>query len=239
MYSIGIIQARGGSKRIPKKNIKKLNGIPLIEYCIPPCLNSNLDYLMVSTDDSEIAAISKACGADVPFVRPQNLSEDVASELVTIHGVEWFLANHSQVPNVVVTIQPTTPFITSEYINACLWELQRDPNITSCITVQESTEPVEWMFHEDKDGKASKLISGALNGSIGVSQNLLKRYIPNGAVYATRTNTLLEQKTIISDSLRMVKMPLERSIDIDEPVDWHVAEAIGKCFNFFPEEKKR
>ena len=239
MYSIGIIHARGGSKRIPKKNIKKLNGIPLIKYCINACLNSELDYFFVSTDDKVIANVAKSCGAVVPFVRPKDLSEDVASERVTIHGLEWFLTNHSNEPSVVVTIQPTTPFVSSEFINACLRELDGNPDITSCITVQEATEPVEWMFDEDEEGKARRLIDGVLNGSIGVSQNLVKRYIPNGAVYATRTKNLLEEKTIITSSLRMVRMPLERSIDIDEPLDWHVAEAIGKYFEFLPEERKR
>lgn len=109
---LGVIHARGGSKRIPLKNIKILNGKPLIAYIISAALKAKtIDRLIVSTDHPDIIRISKEYGAEVPFIRPKDISEDVPSELVTQHAVNFIEQEEGRQIEIAVTFQPTTPFL--------------------------------------------------------------------------------------------------------------------------------
>ncbi|MAG69211.1 MAG: acylneuraminate cytidylyltransferase [Acidobacteria bacterium] len=225
---IGIIHARGGSRRIPLKNIKHLNGVPLIGYIIKAALGSKLlDRVIVSSDHPEIIRLSKEFGAEVPFVRPADLAEDVPSELVTQHAVEFIEAETRERVDIAVTMQSTSPFCSSEDIDTCIRKLTDNPEIESVFTAKKVCERPEWMFKLDKD-KAVLFLGGEMKGERGVTQSLPDLYIPNGAVYATRRNVLFEKNILISDMVSIHEMSAERSIDIDEPIDFLVAEVVGE-----------
>lgn len=221
---IGVIHARGGSKRIPLKNIKPLNGIPLIGYMIKAALGSKLlQRVIVSTDHSDIIRISKDFGAEVPFVRPKNISEDVASELVTQHAVKFIEDETGEKINIAVTMQPTTPFCRSEDIDACIRLLLEHDELESAITAKKIHDRPEWMFKID-GYKGRLFIEGDFKGDRGISQMLPPLCMPNGAAYATRRDILFEKNIIISNPVGMHIMEPERSIDIDEPIDFKMAE---------------
>jgi CMP-N-acetylneuraminic acid synthetase len=230
---VGIIHARGGSKRIPLKNIKLLAGKPLIAYMIESALKSKrLNRVVVSTDHDEIARIGKEYGAEVPFKRPAELAEDVPSELVSKHAIDYLIKNKNYYPDIAVTMQPTTPFCRPEDIDACIDKLI-ETNADSVMTIKEIRERPEWMY-KLIDDRAVSLTDKLFQGEIGVSQNLPKLYIPNGGIYATKVDVLMEQNLIIGRDTRGIIMPLERSIDIDEQIDFKLAEIMAKELGYVP-----
>ncbi|MCI0533120.1 acylneuraminate cytidylyltransferase family protein, partial [bacterium] len=120
--TLGIITARGGSKGIPRKNIKELMGKPLIAYTILAAKGSALlSRAIVSTDDAEIAEIARMHGADVPFMRPAELAEDASTSIAVVqHAVSWIRENENEIYDYVMILQPTSPLRTAEDIDACI-----------------------------------------------------------------------------------------------------------------------
>jgi CMP-N,N'-diacetyllegionaminic acid synthase len=225
---LGVIHARGGSKRIPLKNIKLLAGRPLISYMVEAAMESRLlDRLIVSTDHPEIARIARDYGAEVPFMRPSDLAEDVASELVTQHAVR-FVEGEGYVVRLVLTMQPTTPFCAADDIDACIQRML-DSDLDTVFTGCEVHERPEWMYRreESSDDCVVPFTGRLVQGDAGISQKLPKLFIPNGAVWATRRAVLMEQGLITGPRAGIVVMSRERSVDIDEPVDFITAEAIA------------
>ncbi len=224
---VGVIHARGGSKRIPLKNLKPLNGKPLIAYMIDAALNSGyLRRVIVSTDHPEIRRISLECGAEAPFVRPAHLAEDCPSEWVTQHAVEFVETQEGQRVDIAVTMQPTTPFCLGKDIDVCVEMLLSRSDFHSVFSTKAVHERPEWMFVAHEDDRAELLTGGELKGDRGVFQCLQKLVIPNGAVYATRRQALFEEGVIISRKTGVYIMPPERSVDIDEPIDFLFAELL-------------
>jgi len=231
MVAIGVIHARGGSKRIPLKNIKPLAGKPLVAHIIQAALGAKtLSRVIVSSDHPEIIRISKEYGAEVPFIRPKDISEDVPSELVTQHAVKFLEEKDGITVDIAVTLQPTTPFCRPEDIDGCV-NLIIKSGADSAITACEVHERPEWMFLLDRDGYAKNFLGKVLSGDIGVSQTLPKLYAPNGGAYATRREVLFEQNTLFGRNLKLWVMPRELSVDIDNPIDFQLAEAIAKSLN--------
>ena len=225
---LGVIHARGGSKRIPLKNMKLLAGRPLISYLVEAAMESRLlDRLIVSTDHPEIARIAREYGAEVPFVRPAELAEDVASELVTQHAVRFVEAEGYAV-QIALTMQPTTPFCSAEDMDACIQKML-ETDLDTVFTGCEVHERPEWMYRRDQssEGRVIPFTGRLVQGDAGISQRLPKLYIPNGAVWATRRAVLMEQGLITGPKAGIVVMSRERSVDIDEPIDFIVAEAIA------------
>jgi CMP-N,N'-diacetyllegionaminic acid synthase len=225
---LGVIHARGGSKRIPLKNIKLLAGRPLISYMVEAAMESRLlDRLIVSTDHPEIARIARDYGAEVPFMRPMDLAEDVASELVTQHAVS-FVEGKGYAVRIVLTMQPTTPFCAAEDIDACIQRML-DSDLDTVFTGCEVHERPEWMYRREEsfDDRVVPFTGRLVQGDAGISQKLPKLFIPNGAVWATRREVLMEQGLITGPRAGIVVMSRERSVDIDEPVDFITAEAIA------------
>jgi CMP-N,N'-diacetyllegionaminic acid synthase len=228
---LGVIHARGGSKRIPLKNIKLLAGRPLISYMVEAAMESRLlDRLIVSTDHPEIARIARDYGAEVPFMRPMDLAEDVASELVTQHAVR-FVEGEGYAVRIVLTMQPTTPFCSAEDIDACIQRMLNS-DLDTVFTGCEVHERPEWMYRREpsSDDRVVPFTGRLVQGDAGISQKLPKLFIPNGAVWATRRAVLMEQGLITGPRAGIVVMSRERSVDIDEPVDFITAEAIASEF---------
>jgi len=229
--SIGIILARGSSKRLPRKNVKPLLGTPLVGWMVSAALASRLDRVIISTEDPEIASIAAAYGADVPFRRPDDLAADYAnSDAILKHalgvvGGSW---------DVTVTLQPTTPFVRPDDIDACLTALEQYPHIESCFTARQVKEFPSWMFVVGDDRIARLLEKGVIEGEREHSQFLAKPVIPTGAAYATRTAALFGQSRVICAPTMVAMMPPERSVDVDDSLDWVTAEAVGRAFEFKP-----
>jgi len=227
MEYVAVIHARGGSVRVPKKNIRNLGNVPLIAWTIRAANKSICNRVIVSTDSNEIAEISLEYGAEVPFLRPKELSEDVASELVTQHAIRFHEKELGKPIKLAITIQPTTPFLTFEDINKSINIININQEIDSVFTAGPIVQRPEWMFSIDKEsGKALKLSSQKILGERGISQNLPELWHPNGGAYITMRETLFNQNALIGENPGIHRMDLFSSVDIDEEIDFLIAEKI-------------
>lgn len=151
---LGLIPARGGSKGIPRKNIKLLAGKPLIAWTIEAALDSScFARLIVSTDDAEIASVARQYGAEVPFLRPAELASDAASSMdVVLHGLDWLAQAAQSLPGLVMLLQPTSPLRTPEDIQAAI-TLQTEKNAEAVVSVCEAAHPVQWLRRLGPEGE--------------------------------------------------------------------------------------
>lgn len=223
---LGVIPARGGSRRIKKKNIKFLGGKPLIGWTIEVALKAqSLDYCLVSTDDPEIARVSRAWGAHVPFKRPAKISKDVDTRHVLVHALEWYEKKKGQKVEFVVCLQPTSPFRTAVDIDRCVQIAKAKKDADTVISVRQSREHPYWMFDLTPLQKLVSFMNVDLKGDNLVWQNLPQTFYPNGAVYVTRRDVLLTQG-IYGRTIYSYMMPLERSVDLEEELDFLVCSAL-------------
>lgn len=222
-----VIHARGGSVRVPLKNIADLGGKPLIAWSVEAaCAAKTVNRVIVSTDHDGIAEAARAYGAEVPFKRPPELSEDVASELVT-QNAALFHEDQTGAPlDIVVTIQPTTPFIQARDVDGCVSTLWNNDNLDSVFTICAVHQRPEWMFSADENNVLTPLNTTPIQGNQGVTQLLPALYHPNGGIYATRRETLFRDNRIIAKRTGGWEMSPLRSVDIDEPIDLIIARAV-------------
>ena len=219
---IGIIPARGGSKGLPKKNIKLLNNQPLIYYTIHAAKESKyLDMVYVSTDDQEIAEISRRLGAKVPVMRPKELAEDDTPTLPVIQHMTKIVEKKHRPVDIAVTLQPTTPLRTSIDIDNTIKKLVKS-NADAAVSVTE-VEIHPYIMAELKQDELMWLHSEKKRGR---RQDFPQVYALNGAVYATRRDILLDQNSLYGQDTRAYIMPKERSIDIDNIYDFILVETI-------------
>ncbi len=220
-YILCIIPARGGSKRLPGKNIKPLLGVPLIGYGIKAAKQSKyIDRVVVSTDDEDIAKVAKEQGAEVPFMRPAELASDTATTLSALqHAVSEIEKNGKKIDTIVL-IQPTVPGILTEDVDATIEKLFSS-GAGSAITVCPISDPPEWMFRMSEEGILKKYTEGPANN------DLEKLFKVNGAAYVMPRVTLIENNKIIDvESCAAVVMPHDRSTDIDTHTDFDLAEML-------------
>jgi CMP-N-acetylneuraminic acid synthetase len=225
MKVLGVIPARGGSKGVLKKNIKPLIGKPLIAYTIEAALASRLSHVIVSTDDDEIATVSKSLGADVPFIRPEYLATDSAKSLPVIqHALEYVEQQNDETYDAVLMLQPTTPYRTITDINEAIAILEGSgaDSVISVVDV-EGHHPARMKFL-----KEGKLIDPSYCESYENQprQELEPMYIRNGAIYLTRRATLLNDSFKGKDCRALV-MPASRSVNIDTQIDFEYAEFLA------------
>lgn len=222
MKRLLLIPARGGSKGVCRKNIASLGGKPLICWTIDQALASRAGSVMVSTDCEEIAAVARNAGAEVPFMRPPELATDEAGSFeVAEHALRWVGENDGAAPEILVLLQPTSPFRSVEDIAASL-KLLEESGAPAVISVCEArTHP--WMIRRISSGGALEYF---IEGSEGATrrQDFPTAYEINGAVYAIRTKVLLTQRTFQPKGTRAYVMPNERSLDIDSATDLRQAE---------------
>ncbi|MFN0042028.1 MAG: cytidylyltransferase domain-containing protein [Alphaproteobacteria bacterium] len=227
--SLGVVVARRQSKRLPGKILRPLLGHPLIAYMARAAMASRLDRVVLSTDDDEIAETAARYGLEAPFRRPAALAADFAHDHeIVLHALDWVEAREKRAYDIVVMLQPTTPFTLPRHIDACL-EILAATDASCCFAARPVAEKPQWMFTERPDGTSATLLEGHLEGARQHSQNLPPAYLPSGAAWAVRTNALRAQQRIYAEPLRIAHMERERSVDIDEALDLTVAEAVGRA----------
>lgn len=231
MRALGVITARAFSKRLPGKNLLPLNGHPLLAYICRAALASRLERVILSTEDDRIADVGIEYGIEAPFRRPVELAADFArNEDIISHALDWAEANEGQPYGAVVKLQPTTPFALPEDINACLDGLTGET--ACCFSARTVAEPPQWMFVEDDDGFAQPALGGALDDKVIHSQLLPKTYIPTGAAFALSVPRFRAQDRIYCTPMKMVAMNPLRAIDIDEEIDFLLAEKLAEQYGF-------
>ncbi len=234
MLSLGVIFARGGSKRLPRKNVKPLLGSPLVAWMCRAARASSLSRVVVSTEDEEIAAICESNGVAAPFRRPAALAEDYAgSPDIMLHALDTMERLDGRRYALAALLQPTTPFVLPEHIDACL-ERMTDPRWGLCFSARRAADPPQWIFAEDGEGRVRTVLGKGIAGDQEHSQKLAAAWFPNGACYVVRTEALRRTGLIFSDPMCIAKVADDRSIDVDDVLDWAYAEAAGRSFGFRP-----
>ena len=219
---IAIIPARGGSKGIPKKNIKQLSGKALIAYSIEAALKSQYNSkTIVSTEDEEIAEISRRYGAEV-IERPNELARDETPTIDVIFQVLEILKMKNYNPDIVVLLQPTSPLRSAGDIDNAI-NLFLDSGCESVVSVCEVEHPPHWSFRIEEGYLKSLFDKRYLRMR---RQDLEKAYIPNGAIYVSTPQTLYKYKSFYCNHIIPYIMPFERSVDIDNEIDFMLAELL-------------
>lgn len=223
---LAVIPARGGSKRIPRKNIKSFAGKPMIHYPIITAQKSCcFDKIIVSTDDPEISKISLEYGADVPFKRPEELSDDHTSTAPVISHAIQYLQNQGFVIDEVCCIYATTPMLTSDDIKRGL-ELLHEGKTNFVFTATSYPFPIERAFHLDEEKRAKLLWP---ENHFVRSQDLREVFHDAGQFYWGTTNGWLQQSNMYDDGATPLILPSYRTQDIDTEEDWIRAELMFKA----------
>jgi CMP-N-acetylneuraminic acid synthetase len=217
---VAVIPARGGSKRLPRKNLALLGGQPLISHTIRAALlSTSISTVVVSTDELEIARLSEDLGAVVLYPRPAELATDTASTADVLRHVVSNLEGRGIEVEVVVLLQPTSPFRTSDHIDAAL-NLFYTSNADALTSVRLATDHPCWLWK--KDGDYIIPLNDLEHISLGRHQ-LPQYYIENGAIYVIKRSVLFQNGLYGSKVVPFIMSALE-SVDIDEPLDLAFAE---------------
>lgn len=230
MKNIAIIPARSGSKGIPHKNIKLLNGVPLIAYTIRAALNSGMfDRVMVSTDSEEYAQIARQWGAEVPFLRSPETSTDKSSSWSVVKEVLDKYEQMGETFDTLALLQATSPLRTGTHIKEA-YALLEEKNVEAVVSVNETGKALESLRHLEPDLRLGSFAEKP--HEYLPRQAFLPTYQVNGAIYIWRTENFSLDATIYTDNAVGYEMSRNYAFDIDDLDDFVLAEAI---INQFPE----
>lgn len=223
---LAIIPARGGSKRLPRKNVLDLCGKPLIAYSIEVGLQSQyIDKVVVSSDDDEILTLSEKFGANI-IIRPYELASDTST---TFDAIKHTIDNFEKY-DYVVLLQPTSPLRNEKHIDEAI-ELLESKNSDAVISICEMDHSPLWSNTLPQDGSMTNFLrDDVLNKR---SQDLEKYYRLNGAIYICKTEKLLKEKSFfLKDNIFAYKMDRESSLDIDTKLDFKIAEVLMEEYKY-------
>ena len=224
MRVLGLVPARGGSKGIPRKNIRPLAGKPLLQYTAEVAARCRrLDRVILSTDDEEIAAVGRACGLDVPFLRPAELADDTATSLSVVqHALRW-CEERDDIFDAVCLLQPTSPLRRPEDVDACIemLEAKAADAVVTVLPVPAEYNP-HWVYLRCEDG-CLHLATGEA-APIGRRQDLPPAFYREGSVYVVRRDVVLGQNSLYGRFLVGYKIDHCRSVNVDSLEDWSRAE---------------
>ncbi len=218
---LAVIPARGGSKGIPRKNLKLAGGKPLIAWTIEAAKRSRtIDRLILSSEDPEIIDCAKKWGCEAPFVRPAELARDETP------GIDPVLHALSQLPphDYVALLQPTSPLRTTEDIDACVAQCH-ESSAPACVSVCEVDKSPYWMYTLGARHQLTPILKDGVREAAR-RQDLPPVYSLNGAVYAARSEWLVRTRGFLGEGTVATIMKAENSLDIDSELDWVVLEAI-------------
>ncbi|SHN09681.1 acylneuraminate cytidylyltransferase family protein [Polaribacter sp. KT 15] len=224
MKILGIIPARGGSKGLPRKNIKMLGDKPLLQYTSEVALESDkLDLVVLSSDDDEIIDIGKRLGLTIPFKRPQVLAEDNSSSLSVIKHVLNFYLDKNVHFDAICLLQVTSPFRTKEFLDKAIETFinNKSDSLVSVLEVPHEYNP-HWTFKDNEKGLLD--ISTGDKNIISRRQDLPKSYHRDGSIYITKTSVILDENSLYGSSISYIVSPKEYYVNIDTVKDWEKAE---------------
>ncbi len=213
-----IVPARGGSKRLPGKNVRELAGKPLLAHTADTIREARLEApVLLTTDSEEIAAIGRHLGWSVPFLRPPELASDNSATIDTIlHALDWLADNTEVLPDMTMVLQPTSPLRGPECLNQSIKLLQQHLHINSIVGMTELHLSPCHTYVTNDDGSLRAL-------SCERSAPVL---YPNGSLYLTRTAALKDQRSLYAEKVMALPIPGLRAVDIDNESDWQIVEAI-------------
>ena len=226
---IALIPARGGSKGIKNKNIKLLNGKPLIYYTIKAAKKSKLiDRVIVSTDNKRIKSIAIKYGAEVPFIRPKKLSQDRTLDYpVILHAVKKLNLNFSKKKNdILVFLRPTMPLRNYKDIDLGIKEMITKKNVKCIRSIRESTYPPFWIKRLDKNKYLKPLVNKTVFKKTMRRQDLPKTYICDGYVDAIKVSYLLKEKRYPPRKIKTIYSKTKYFVDVDNEKDLDIAGAL-------------
>lgn len=223
---LGVIPARGGSKGVPRKNIRLLCGKPLLQYTAESALTArHLSRVILSSDDEEVARVGEQCGLQVPFLRPAHLAQDDTPMLPVIqHALNWFEARGEGF-TAVCLLQPTNPLRRAEDIDGCIEMLQREnaDAVMTILPVPDKYNP-HWVYFRQENG--SLRLSTGESEPIPRRQCLPAAYHRDGSVYVARTDVVTSGKSLYGSRVLGYLLNSDRSVNIDNFVDWRRAETL-------------
>tara|TARA_R110000764_G_scaffold231797_3_gene323662 strand:+ start:4944 stop:5657 length:714 start_codon:yes stop_codon:yes gene_type:complete len=225
---LAVIPARGGSKRIPRKNIKHFCGKPMIAWSIEAAKNSGcFDVIMVSTDDEAIAEVARAHGATVPFMRPASLADDYTGTIPVIrHAIQWFV-EQGQAPDYVCCVYATAPFLLPKYLQDGMAAFaERDPQVDYAFSVTSYPFPIQRAIRVTEAGRVKMFNAEHFNTR---SQDLEEAFHDAGQFYWGRAEAWSKGSMIFGPDSTPVILPRYRVQDIDTPEDWFRAELMFKA----------
>lgn len=229
---LAVIPARGGSKRLPRKNVRPLAGRPLIAWSVAAALDSGVcEATLVSTDDEEIAAAAREAGASVPWLRPAELASDTAPTLdVLRHALDWYEAVHGRV-EAVVLLQPTSPLRSPGAVReaATLYLAQPEGRRQGVVSVSPAATHPAWTFRLADDGAMQPFMGwDTLQGR---SQDLPAAYALNGSIYIAPAESVRAGRPLVGPGVRPFVMTASHdSVDIDTEADWQHAQTLAADF---------
>jgi len=243
---LALIPARGNSKFIPRKNIREFAGYPLIAYSITAALQSkHTTRVIVSTDDEEIAAVSREFGAETPFTRPEELARDDTVDFpVYEHAVQWLERNENYKPEIIVQLRPTSPVIPKGMIDNAIEVMKNHPEADSVRGVVPTGENPYKMWHIQTDGTLKPIVQvdGIPEAYNVPRQRLPKSYWQAGHIDVIRRQTILERHSMSGDTIFPIVIKPEFAVDIDTPLEWKRAERLvqeGNIDMVYPGHKPR
>nr|WP_299171047.1 acylneuraminate cytidylyltransferase family protein [uncultured Allomuricauda sp.] len=224
MKPLVVIPARGGSKGIPGKNIKMLNGKPLIQYTIEAAMKVfKNSEICLSTDSSEIREVAENLGLKVPFLRPAELATDTATTYDVLLNALDFYEKNGLHPDAVILLQPTSPLRNSQHIKDALKEYSFDYDMLVSVTETKSN-PYYVLFEENQNGWLKK----SKKGKFTRRQDCPKVWEFNGAIYVIKTNSLKKGDFTTFEKIKKYVMDAALSIDLDDTLDWKICEFLLK-----------
>ena len=224
MKILGLIPARGGSKGLPRKNIKLLDGKPLIQYTIEIAQQSSLLHsVIVSSEDEEIIEVSKSLGAEVPFVRPSELSLDNSTSLSVVQHTLNFYKERGEAFDAVCLLQVTYPFREVHFLDEAIDKFIKEDS-DSLISVSKIPHVYNphWAIVSNKDGYLN--IATGDEEIITRRQDLPDAYHRNGSIYITKSSIVLEENSLYGSKMSYIESPNQEDINIDTEEDWKLAE---------------
>ncbi|MFM8322671.1 MAG: cytidylyltransferase domain-containing protein [Chloroflexota bacterium] len=226
---LALIPARGGSKSIPRKNIRSFAGHPLIAYSIAAGLAAEtVTRVIVSTDDEEIAAVSRRYGAETPFLRPADFSADLTPDLpVFQHALGWLSEHEGYCPEIVVQLRPTSPLRRTRHIDEAVYALLERPDADAIRTVCAPFQNPFKMWRIQPDGLMTPLIQTGFKEPYNMPrQQLPDVYWQTGYVDVAWADTILEKESMTGEHILPLVIDPSEWIDIDSPDDWRRAERL-------------
>ena len=217
MNIVAIIPARGGSKGIPRKNIKELCGKPLIAYITETALKvKELDRVIVSTEDKEIAEVAQKWGAEVPFLRPKELAGDETPTLPVLkHAVKYLAEEENYKPGIVVLLYATSPLLRAERVSEAI-RMLKEGGFDSVLSVVVDRGHYWIETNKGYERLYPKILENR--------QYILPLLKENGAIYVCKRELLMVKNTVVGGKIGFLKMQKKENVDIDDPIDFEIAE---------------